>query len=204
MPITLTTATPFGGAAGVAVMVTVPVCTSVEPGRGSCSRTVSGRRLPSRYSTATLKPASRRVAIASSFDSPWTEGTTRSWYDVGSEHVSRCGSAPEVNVCTSMSDGGVYGFARQLRVTSTWSVIVPESVGCGKSRTFIRDVATDMYDRQIDAGHVPPNTVPMRVQHIEICPCGYPTHTEVTSCGTAPTNHASLEFWAVPVFPNCG
>src|SRR5262245_25581421 len=75
-----------------------------------------------------------------------------------------------------------------------------------KSRGGIPCVATDMNAFQIEAGHVPPNTVEIRTlpQHIGICPCGNPTHTAVTSCGTAPTNHASLAFCAVPVLPNCG
>src|SRR5262245_60571362 len=75
-----------------------------------------------------------------------------------------------------------------------------------KSRGGMPCVATVMNAFQIAAGHVPPYTVEIRTlpQHIGTCPCGNPTQTAVTSCGTAPTNHASLAFCAVPVLPNCG
>ena len=38
----------------------------------------------------------------------------------------------------------------------------------------------------------------------EISPCGYPTHTQVTSCGTYPQNQASRYSCAVPVLPAAG
>src|SRR5918996_1182591 len=76
----------------------------------------------------------------------------------------------------------------------------------GNSRLGMFAVAATMNARQISAGHVPPYTIERRTlpQHIGICPWGNPTHTAVVSCGTEPTNQASLAFCAVPVLPNCG
>ena len=55
----------------------------------------------------------------------------------------------------------------------------------GNVRTAIEATACDMKSCQISAGSDPPNT---SGNPSTLCmgtsPCGYPTHTHVTSCGT--------------------
>jgi hypothetical protein len=53
-------------------------------------------------------------------------------------------------------------------------------------------VACAMKSCQISAGIVPPYTAEYPSMSSKgICPCGYPTHTQVASCGTYPQNQAS-------------
>ena len=53
-------------------------------------------------------------------------------------------------------------------------------------------VACDMKSCQISAGIVPPHTAEKPSTFSNgISPCGYPTHTHVTSWGTYPQNQAS-------------
>ncbi len=94
------------------VIVTVPVWISRDPRPGSCAITVPEGWSEGTSTIATVNPAECSVEIAACRSSPMTEGTTSSWYEDGSVHTSYVGSEPAGYWSTSMSWGGVYGFAR--------------------------------------------------------------------------------------------
>src|SRR4249920_3992370 len=161
MPTTLGTGARSGagdgsGAPLATVIVTVPVWISREPPPGSCAITLPGCRSDRTGTVATVNPALCSAEIAAWRSRPITDGTTSNWYEDGSVHTSSVGSAPEGNWSTSMSPGGVYGFARQPWVTSTRSVTKSTFGAVPNSLTGSPRVAPSMNARQIEAGHVPP------------------------------------------------
>src|SRR5215211_4254887 len=149
-------ATDGSGAPLATEIVTVPVRISREPPPGSCAITVPGCWSDCTNTVATTNPALCRAEVAACRSRPITDGTTGNWDEDGSVHTSSVGSAPAGNLSTSMSPGGVYGFARHPWVTSTRNVTKSTFGDVPNSFTGSPWVAASMKPCQIEAGHVPP------------------------------------------------